>query len=271
MENATSRRGRPRAWDDKTEQNTIKSLDRALQVLEHLSSKSGATLSELANDLSQSPATIYRVLVTFQRQGYVELDRETQTWNVGVRAFLVGARYLRQTSVVDRAQPVLNNLMLESGETANLAVARDGHVVFVSQVECDDPIRAFFSPGTTSPMHASGIGKALMAELPENELQAQLAQAKLERFTSRTITDPQELRAELQEIRTRGFAFDDQERNLGMRCIAAPVFDWLGMPIAGISVSGPVHRILDANTPRLAEAVIRAAKQLSGSLGAEDN
>ena len=104
-------------------------------VLEHLSTLAGATLSELANDLEQSAATVYRILVTLESRGMVELEKETQVWHVGPRAFLIGARYLRRTSVVDRARPILRALMQQTGETANLAVARDGHVMFVSQVE----------------------------------------------------------------------------------------------------------------------------------------
>ncbi len=264
-----SRRGRPKAWDDKTDQNTIKSLDRAMGVLEHLSTLAGATLSELASDLDQSAATVYRILVTLEARGMVELDKETQVWHVGPRAFLIGARYLRRTSVVDRARPILRALMQETGETANLAVARDGHVMFVSQVECHNSIRAFFPPGTMSPMHASGIGKALLAEMSEAQFATHVKRADLERFTEHTISDPDALWSEMERVRGQGFAIDDQERNIGMRCIAAPVFDWTGEAVAGLSVSGPVSRMIDEDSARMAEAVKKAAVTLSDALGAD--
>jgi len=271
MDTAPTRRtrGRPKAWTDKTEQNTIKSLDRAMEVLDHLSTLAGATLSELAGDLGQSPATVYRILVTLEARGLVELDAEAQLWHVGPRAFLIGARYLRRTSVVDRARPILRRLMVETGETANLAIARDDHVMFVSQVECHDSIRAFFPPGTLSPMHASGVGKALLAEMSERRLAAHLQRAPLERFTGHTITEPARLRAELDATRAQGFAVDDEEKTLGMRCIAAAVFDWTGEAVAGLSVSGPVSRVSQAETQRLAGAVTRAAAELSAALGAD--
>ncbi len=264
-----SRRGRPKAWDDKTDQNTIKSLDRAMAVLEHLSTLPGATLSELAGDLDQSAATVYRILVTLEARGMVEFDKEMQVWHVGPRAFLIGARYLRRTSVVDRARPILRALMQETGETANLAVARDGHVMFVSQVECHNSIRAFFPPGTMSPMHASGIGKALLAEMSEAQFASHVKRADLERFTEHTISDPDALWREMERVRGQGFAIDDQERNIGMRCIAAPVFDWTGEAVAGLSVSGPVSRMIDEDSARMAEAVKKAAVTLSDALGAE--
>ena len=118
-------RGRPKAWTDKTEQNTIKSLDRAMDVLDHLSTLPGATLSELAGNLDQSPATVYRVLVTLEQRGLVDFDAEAQLWHVGAQAFVIGARYLRRTSLLDRATPILRQLMADTGETANLAVPRE--------------------------------------------------------------------------------------------------------------------------------------------------
>jgi len=262
-------RGRPKAWDDKTDQNTIKSLDRAMAVFEHLSTTSGATLSELATDTDQSPATIYRILTTLETRGLVEFDASAQLWHIGPRAFVIGARYLRRTSVVDRARPILRRLMEATGETANLGIARDTHVLFVSQVESHASIRAFFPPGTLSPMHASGIGKALLAQMTDDRLSRYIATAPLDRFTGRTLTDPGALRADLQETRARGYALDDEEKTEGMRCIAAAVFDWTGEAVAGLSVSGPAGRISALKMPLLAEAVARAAAELTAALGAE--
>ena len=262
-------RGRPRDWDDKTAQNTIKSLDRAMEVLEHLSDTPGVTLSGLADDLSQSPATIYRILVTLEGRGLVEFDPVAQLWHIGARAFVIGARYLRRTSLADRARPILRRLMEVTGETANLGIARDTHVLFIGQVETNATIRAFFPPGTLSPMHASGIGKALLAQMSDDRLSRLFATAPLDQFTERTLTDPASLRADLEATRERGYAIDDEEKNQGMRCIAAPVFDLGGEAVAGLSVSGPVGRVSVAETTRLADAVMQAADELSGAMGAD--
>jgi IclR family acetate operon transcriptional repressor len=262
-------RGRPKAWDDRTAQNTIKSLDRAMAVFEHLSTTSGATLSELAADTDQSAATTYRILVTLEARGLVEFDPGPQLWHVGPRAFLIGARYLRRTSLVERARPVLRRLMEETGETANLGIARDGHVLFVSQVETHASIRAFFPPGTLSPMHASGIGKALLAQMTPEARARALAAGGLERFTDRTLTDVAAIEADMARTRARGYAIDDEEKTEGMRCIAAPVMDLHGEVVAGISVSGPSSRVSEAETPRLAAAVTGAAATLSAALGAQ--
>ena len=262
-------RGRPKAWADKTDQNTIKSLDRAIEVLEHLSALPGATLSELADHLDQSPATVYRVLVTLEGRGLTEFDAESQLWYVGSQAFVIGSRYLRRTSLVERATPILHQLMTQTGETANLAVPRGGSVVFVSQAECHHSIRAFFPHGSASPMHASGIGKALLSEMGPEQIAHMLRETDLEEFTRFTITDPDALKDELKRTQERGFAIDDQERNVGMRCIAATVHNWTGKAVAGISISGPVARIEDGEIDGLAEAVRTAARDLSAALGSD--
>lgn len=264
-------RGRPRDWDDKTEQNTIKSLDRAMEVFEFLSEAQGKTLSGLATDLGQSPATVYRILVTLEVRGLVEFDQADQVWHIGPRAFVIGARFLKRTSLVERARPFLRQLMNETGETANLGIEQNRHVLFVSQVETNASIRAFFPPGTLSRLHASGIGKALMAQMDAARIDNILSSGPLERFTENTLTDRNSLLADLAETRARGFAIDGEERNLGMRCIAAPVFDMNSEAVAGISVSGPTSRIGLETIENLGIAVAAAARELTAAIGGEPN
>jgi len=260
-------RGRPRDWDDKTAQNTIKSLDRAMEVFEFLSEAQGKALSTLAADLDQSPATVYRILVTLEGRGLVEFDRVDQVWHIGPRAFVIGARFLKRTSLVERARPFLRQLMEKTGETANLGVEQNGHVLFVSQVETHASIRAFFPPGTLSRLHASGIGKALMAQMEPARLDKFLDDAELEQFTEFTLTQAAALKADLAVTRARGYAIDGQERNLGMRCIAAPVFDIHGEAVAGISVSGPTSRVGTEQVVEFSAAVVAAAKDLTKAIG----
>lgn len=263
-------RGRPRGWQDKTAQNTIKSLDRAITVLQRLAEMGGATLSALAADLGESPATVYRVLVTFETRGLVDHDEATQIWNIGAGAWLIGAHFLRRTGLVERAGPILRALIADTGETANLGVERDGRVLFLSQAETRANIRAFFPPGASSEMHASGIGKALLAFMEPDRRAALLDGVKLTRHTAHTLTDRVALDRDLDAARARGFAVDGEEKTEGMCCIAAPVRDASGAVVAGISVSGPTARIAQDDIPRLGAAVQAAATQLSASLGHRD-
>jgi len=260
-------RGRPKAWDDKGAQNTIKSLDRALEVLVQLGDMQGGTLSEIAGALNQSPATLYRVLTTFQGRGFADFDEKAQVWSIGPVAFLTGSQFLRRTSLVERARPIMRDLMEATGETANLGIERDGMVLFLGQVETHATIRAFFPPGTASAMHASGIGKALLCRMDDKRQRQVLAASQLEQYTPFTLTDPDAMIADLRAAKARGYALDGEERNIGMRCIAAPVFNVFGEVIAGISVSGPTARITEDRIDALAAHVMDAAAILTRAIG----
>ena len=153
-------RGRPRESGEKAAQNTIQSLDRALEILDLVAESSGLSLSEIATALDQSPSTVYRVLTTLEARQVVEVDPVAQVWHIGAAAFRLGSSFLRRSSVVERSRPFMRDLMRSTGETANLGIEKSHRVLFVSQVESGETIRAFFPPGTQAAMHSSGIGKA---------------------------------------------------------------------------------------------------------------
>ncbi|WP_299351168.1 HTH-type transcriptional regulator BhcR [uncultured Shimia sp.] len=269
MQPPLRKKGRPKAFNSEASTNPIQSLDRALVVLETLGMHSGLTLSELADELDQSPATMYRVLSTLSARGFVETDPQTQEWHIGPVSFRLGSAFLRRSSVVERARPVMRKLVEATGETANLGIEKDNRVMFVSQVETHESIRAFFPPGTQSQMHASGIGKALLSLFPERRMDRFLREQQLTRFTDKTLSDPDTIRAEMAKARTLGYAVDDEEKNLGMRCVAAPIVNFYGEAVAGISVSGPVSRLTTDRIPEVAALVSEAAQELSRGLGAD--
>lgn len=261
-------RGRPKRFDGDESQNIIQSLDRAIDVLETLAQGGAMTLSQVASTMDQSPATIYRVLSTFRVRGMAEVNPASQEWSVGAEAFRIGSAFLRRSNVIARAMPIMQQLRDETGETSNLGIERDDNVVFIAQVETHESIRAFFPPGTQAPMHASGIGKALLAMFPEKHLARYLAQAHLPPFTANTICTPDGLRAHLVQIRTQGYSFDDEEKAIGMRCIAAPIVNFHGDAVAGVSISGPSHRLPCDGVARIGALVKAAGDKISASLGA---
>lgn len=262
-------RGRPRGFDSDGSQNVIQSLDRAIDVLEVLAKGGAKTLTRVAGALDGSPATIYRILTTFQLRGIAELNPADQTWSVGASAFRIGATFLRRNSLSASALPAMRHLTDSTGETSNLGIERGDQVVFVSQVETHESIRAFFPPGTQTPIHASGIGKALLSTHSEARLNRLLSGGPLEAFTAQTIVTREGLQAEVHKIRARGYAFDNEEKASGMRCIAAAIFDYQGQAVAGISISGPAHRLPDADVARIGALVSAAAADVSRALGAQ--
>jgi IclR family transcriptional regulator, acetate operon repressor len=268
MKSVARRRGRPKGFNEPKSEPVIQSLDRALDVLEALASAGGLTLSELASHLSQSTATMHRVLSTLERRDFVEMSVDEQVWHIGPEAYRLGAAFLRRTNVVERSRPIMRELMMETGETSNLGVEKDGSVLFVSQIETHESIRAFFPPGTLSPMHASGIGKALLSTYDDSRLADTLSRRSLDGFTPNTIRTISNLRKELMTVRERGFAIDDEERTTGMRCVAAPILNLHGEAVAGISVSGPIQRLSDRKVLSFGALVARAAKLVSSRIGA---
>ncbi len=262
------RRGRPRSESGAAQTPTVQALDRGLALLSGLARRERATLTELALALGMPASSVHRLLATLQRHGLVAFDEAAQHWRIGVEAFRIGSVFLTRANVVDAAREPMRRLVEATGETANLAIADGAEMVFVSQIETSHPIRAFFRPGARGPMHASGAGKALLAALPWAEVERLLTGAGLPEYTERTLTTPQALRAALETVRAQGWALDDEERHLGMRCVAAVVRGPGGEASAGLSVSGPAARLPDARLGELGQIVRRAADEISRLIGA---
>lgn len=261
------KRGRPRSVFKDAEASVIQSLDRAMALLKIVAARNGLSLSEIAELSGQSASTAYRVLVTLQKHAMVEFDEANQLWRVGVESFRIGNAFLGRTNLVEQSRAAMHSVMTQTGETANLAIVDGLEVVFLSQVETHEPVRAFFPPGTKGPVHSSGIGKAILAFSPGERVEGVLKETRLARFTDKTITTEDGLRTELARIRERGWAVDDEERNVGMRCIAAPIFNAFGEAVAGLSISGPSVRISSDQDERFGALIKKAADGVTQSLG----
>jgi len=260
-------RGRPKSTDKKEKNSIIRSLDRGLALLKDLAKNGGVTLTELSMRVDLPPSTTYRMLSTLQQHGFAELDEASQKWWVGIETFRVGNAYLIRTNLVESARRTMRQLMEATGETANLAIADSGDVVFVSQVESHQPIRAFFRPGTRGYMHSSGIGKALLAEMLRREVKQILQKKGLPQFTENTLITADSLLEDLLKIKKRGWSLDDEEQYSGMRCVAASIYNAFGEAIAGISVSGPSVRMTDQTITKLGPEVKRAADEVTQIIG----
>ncbi len=263
MESQKRPRGRPKSLFKESSAGTMQSLDRALGVLTTVARLERSALSDLAREVEVPTATTHRILVTLQKHGFVTFDEERQEWMIGIEAYRTGASFLRRNSVLEIGRPILRRLMQESGETANLAVPDGGEVVFVGQVETQNPIRAFFPPGARTPMYASGTGKAILAAMREERLSKLLEASAHISFTANTKLPDTGLMEDLALTRQRGWSHDHEERYEGMSCIGAAIFDDRGEPCAGISVSGPTVRFSKARAPELGALVTHAAEEIT--------
>ncbi|MEM8871727.1 MAG: HTH-type transcriptional regulator BhcR [Pseudomonadota bacterium] len=260
-------RGRPRNSLSDVQGGTLQSLDRALLILTGLARQGRSNLTDISLRLGVPTATTHRILNTLQGRGFAEFDEATQEWMVGVEAFRIGAAFVHRSGLAEICRPVMRQLMAATGETANLAVVHDGDVVFIEQVETQHPIRAFFQPGARARMHASGTGKALLAEMGRGQVEAIIRRNGLEEYTAQTLTQSERLFADLEETRRRGWSFDNEERYAGMSCIGAAILNATGEPVAGISVSGPTTRFSQRHAAEIGPLVRRAALDVSAALG----
>ncbi|MCC7327265.1 MAG: helix-turn-helix domain-containing protein [Burkholderiales bacterium] len=267
--NATPERSRAdivRTAVDKSAGHT-QALSRGLAVLEALAATdAGATLTALAARLGIPAPTAHRLLATLQAAGYVQIGATGQ-WRIGVRAFRVGSAFLAQRNLAVQAFAHLEALMERSGETTNLAVIESGEAVFVEQVQCRELMRMSAKLGARVPIHASAVGKAMLAAMNERRMTALLGRQPLTRHTPRTITSHAALAKEIALIRARGYAIDDEEHAAGLRCVATAVVDEHGDAWAAISLAGPTTRITAKRIPTLGALVRASARGLTEALG----
>ncbi|MEQ8356363.1 MAG: IclR family transcriptional regulator C-terminal domain-containing protein [Kiloniellaceae bacterium] len=245
----------------------VQSLGRALSILERLADADGMTLTDLSQSVGLAPSTTHRLLTTLQQRRFADFDEEYGVWVIGVGAFNVGNAFLRNRRIVTLGRPVMRRLMEEVGETVNLAVEDKDELVYITQFESHAPMRAFFRPGRRAPMHASAVGKAMLAEMDEAALTSLLQSKGMPRFTDKTFVDPVALRADLLRIRERGWAVDDEEHTIGMRCVAATIHNEHAEVIAGVSVSGPSVRVTETRLGELGARVVQAANAITEQIG----
>ncbi len=246
----------------------VQSLSRALKLLNALSyHPQGLSLSELAREVGLPNSTAHRLLTTLQNERYVRFDAERSTWMIGVQAFQVGSAFIRSRDMIQIARPIMRRLMHATGETVNLGILDRCEVIYLAQVETKKMMRAIAGPGGRAYIHASGIGKALLAFSSQETLEKILGCWDPRPLTARTITSEAELRRDLTAIRARGYAIDDEETAIGLRCVASVIFNEHAEPVAGISVSGPAARISSQRLAQLGALVTEAAADITHEMG----
>lgn len=237
----------------------VQSLQRAFDLLERLADAGGeASLSELATTSGLPLPTIHRLIRTLVTLGYVRQNSN--------RRYTLGSRLIRLGETASRqygpwARPFLAQLVDSVEETANLAVLDGDEVVYVAQVPSKHSMRMFTEVGRRLLPHGTGVGKAMLSQLPRTDVKALLDRTGLPAYTSNTITDPTVLLDSLDEIADRGYALDESEQELGVRCIAVPVVG--GPTLAAVSVSGPEGRLTKEAVSRILPEVLAVAKRLA--------
>ncbi|MCL6598692.1 MAG: IclR family transcriptional regulator [Alicyclobacillus macrosporangiidus] len=250
---------------------TVKSVDKAFWLLEVVSDHpDGIAITELANRVGMYKSTVHRLLSTMMRRGYIEQDPKTGRYKLGYTVLDLGMKLLSSIDLRREALPYLQELAHLSNEVVHLALLDRGEVVYIDKVESANTIRMHSRVGTRVPVHATGLGKAILAFLPRREAQAIIDRYGLPKLTEHTITNRDAFLQSLQETRRTGYAFDIEEHQAGVCCVAAPVFEHSGRVVAACSVSGPSIRMGPDRLRELVPLVKEAGLRISERLGYAD-
>lgn len=245
----------------------IRAVEHCLKLIDALSANAQARgVTELSGELHLAKSTVYRLLQTLAGRDYVVQDPATGRYRLGLRLLELGAIVSDHLTIRTVTQPHLQRLMEETKETVHLGLLEGREVVYADKIESPQTIRMYSRVGRQSPLHCTALGKALLAYQPEQALQ-DLLRADLRRYTSRTITAPGRLRAELRRVRQEGYALDNEEFEEGLRCIAAPIRDHAEAVVASVGIAGPAARLEPAKLPALIKHVKEAADAISAALG----
>lgn len=242
-------------------------LTKVLSIFDLLDrSRDGLQLRAISEQTQLNKSTAYRFLAHLEREGYLVRD-SAGAYLLGPRLVHLGSGSTYQSTIRKVSRPVLEALWRDTGETVNLAVLDGREIIYLDVIESPHNFRLVSQIGMRRPLHCTALGKAILAWQGANFRDELLAAAKLDKLTPHSITRPSDLIAELGRIQRRGYALDDEEVELGAKCVAAPVLDSSGQIAAGISVSGPTTRMARTRTAHIADAVKNAALEISRHLG----
>jgi DNA-binding IclR family transcriptional regulator len=257
------------AYAKQESEHILSTLDKGLHVLEVLASvesSAGLTLAELSRIVGMHRTTLLRILTTLQARGYVSRDRVTDRFRLGTQVLSLASVLLRRLDLRQLARPVLERLCDATRELTLLTMLDDDMIVTIECLEGNQTIALRRELGARRPAYATASGKAILAHLPDGEVRRILA-AGMPPVTPRTITSVEAMRQHLAEIRARGFAWDDEERIEGVRCVAAPVFGFDGQARGAVSIAAPSLRTPWERMWELGAAVKAAAEEISRDLG----
>jgi DNA-binding IclR family transcriptional regulator len=224
-------------------------------------------VSELARRLNLSKSIVMRLVATLRDGGFLERDRRSDKYRVGLAAFEVGSLYALRVSMVEAAEPLLRQLAEQLGLSAYLSTLSDGRVVYVLVVEGTGPIRVGPRIGSSVPAHTTAAGKALLAHLPPDELAHVLTTCELVAETPASITSREVLLDELRQVRAQGYAVNRGEHLAGVGAVGAPIFEPGGRALAAVAVAYPLYLVPQEQWPAIARAVMDTARQISRRLG----
>jgi IclR family KDG regulon transcriptional repressor len=249
---------------------TVQSVSHALDILESFTkAESELGVTELSKRLGLHKNNVFRLLATLEHRGYIEQNRATENYRLGPKTLQIGSIFIEQRECRRQARPILENLMARSGETTVVAVLRADQVIYMDSVETNRTVRAVSRIGAMLPAYCTAVGKAQLAALPHAEVERLYPESDLRPVTGKSVTSRDQLFAELKKTSERGYAIENEECELDVRSIAAPVVDFSGNVVAALGIVAPAGRLTDERLDKggVIAQVLEAGKALSAKMG----
>lgn len=246
---------------------TIASIEKALNILELISQNDkGLTTTEISNITGQGVSATFHLLNTLRLSGFIRQEQKSKRFFIGYKFLRIAEAAKNQFSLSNISEDSLSRLTAQCNETSNLVILEGSNIEYIYQCECTQLLKMFTQIGAKVPYSCTGGGKAIAAFLPENELAELLEKTELIPYTKNSCSSLSQLKKNIEEIRKRGFALDNEEREPGVTCIASPIFNESNYPVAAVSISGPTSRIKEKGIDLLADAVKNTAREISEKL-----
>jgi len=247
----------------------IQAVSHALDLLEQFRGEVDELgVTELSKRLKLHKNNVFRLLATLESRGYIEQNKVTENYRLGLKTLELGQTFIRQMGLLRQSKPVLDALVGECNETSYVAVLKDYDIIYLDAVETDMTVRVVPRVGSRLPAHCTAAGKIQLAHMSDEELENYFQQRDLKSFTDNTITDREVLRKQLKLVVENGYAVDDEELDIGVKCVSAPIRDYTRRIIGAVSISGPSMRF---STERMEKELIplalKASEEISAKLG----
>lgn len=247
----------------------IQAVSHALDLLEQFHGEVDELgVTELSKRLKLHKNNVFRLLATLESRGYIEQNRATENYRLGLKSLELGQTFIKQMGLLRQAKPILEKLVGACNETSYVAIFKDGYIVYLDVVETDLTVRVVSRVGSRLPAYCTASGKVHLAHMSDEEVDALLPGKELRAYTPNTMVDRDKLKQELRKVAEAGYAIDDEEVDVGVRCIAAPIRDYTRRIVGAVSISGPAMRFSDERLEKeLIPLAIQAGEELSTRLG----
>lgn len=249
-------------------QEVVQSVERTLSIVEVLSEfDEGLGLTEISEKVGLHKSTVHRLLFTLMVKSYVEQNESTNKYRLTLKLFELGSRKIEKMNIVTIARPILKELMEKTNEVIHLVVREGTEIVYIVKVESQNPIRMYSKIGKRSQVYCTAVGRSMLAYMTDKEVLNIWENSNIEKLTEHTVTDFHKFKDSINAVKEKGYAIDEQENEIGIRCTAASILDYKGEVCGAISISGSIISFKEEKIERFSKLIIEYSTRISKELG----